>query len=231
MILLLGATMWHHIRTEEGGSAADRPVRLPLTRAPCAALRLQQQLILARSVRRSKLLQNRCVHSAKPRRGRLNQQLGSIRERKRAVEERVHAAAGFQARSGESGKESNKKKTRKKKKRPDGFGVAHPPRPRHTLALADVSGSLSRGLAWVRGSVGHTGALILPSASPKPSRHLTGARNKVEEVLLPHHWTLRASSHSLQNRFPGGGGGVRRACVRARAPQCSCPRSKAFFYI
>ena len=159
MILLLGATMWHHIRTEEGGSAADRPVRLPLTRAPCAALRLQQQLILARSVRRSKLLQNRCVHSAKPRRGRLNQQLGSIRERKRAVEERVHAAAGFQARSGESGKESNKKKTRKKKKTPRrlwcGASSASPPHARFGGCFWLSVPRFGVG-PWVRGSHGRS---------------------------------------------------------------------------
>lgn len=42
----------------------------------------------------------------------------------------MHAAVGFQTRSGESRKERNKKK-----KSPGGFGVEHPPRLRHTLAF------------------------------------------------------------------------------------------------
>lgn len=69
--------------------------------------------------------------------------------------------------------------------------------------------------------VGHMGAPICPSASATASRHLTEARNKVEEVLLPYNWTLRGSSHSLQNRFP------QRRRVRVRASS----RFKAFFCI
>lgn len=164
-----------------------------------------------RSSEGTKLLQNRRLQSANP-------QLDSARKRNRALVKRLHAAVGFQTRSGESRKERNKKS-------PGGFGVEHPPRLRRTLALADVSTFLSRSLA----SVGHMGAPICPSASPKASRHLTEARNKVEEVLLPYNWTLRGSSHSLQNRFPER---RRRVCVlRARARMCVSSHFKAFSYI
>lgn len=179
-----------------------------------------------RSSEGTKLLQNRRLQSANLRPQpppassfrELNQQLDSARKRNRALVKRLHAAVGFQTRSGESRKERNKKS-------PGGFGVEHPPRLRRTLALADVSTFLSRSLA----SVGHMGAPICPSASPKASRHLTEARNKVEEVLLPYNWTLRGSSHSLQNRFPER---RRRVCVlRARARMCVSSHFKAFSYI
>lgn len=139
----------------------------------------------------------------------LNQQLDSIRKRNEALVKRSHAAVGFQTRSGESRKERTKKS-------PGGFGVEHPPRLRHTLALADVSTFLSRSFA----SVGHMGAPICPSASPKASRHLTEARNKVGEVLLPSNWPLRGSSHSLQNRFPQR---RRSVCLPVRVRACACP--------
>lgn len=157
IIILLSATMWHHIRADEGVSA-PRSASLPSSWR-------EQQLIPARSgaARREpnstgtgRLRSTDARSAAQPRLFRFegfNQQLDSIREgRTRVLAVRSHAAAGFQARRGEG--EKKRRKEKKGERSPGGFGVEHPTRlTPHTTALADVF-YLSVPQFGVRGSHG-----------------------------------------------------------------------------
>lgn len=239
IIILLSATMWHHIRADEGVSAASaaqsapRPCSVhnrgrrshihPERKTPAAATVDPDQV--RRSLKGSKLPPEPLTSEREPAVGAARVFVWRARSAVRTPPggetglwwRRSHAAADFQTRSGES-------KRRREQKSRGGFGVEHPPRLRRTLALADVSTSLSCSFT----SVGHMGAPICPSASPKASRHLTEARNKVAEVLLPYNWTPRGSGHSLQNRFPER---RRSVCVRAGVPAClrASPRACVLF--
>lgn len=142
---------------------------------------------------------------------RLNQQLDSIGKRPGALLKPFTRSRAF---PGEAWSEQKGSTSRKPRRLCCGASSASPPHAR-TLALADVCASLSRRFA----SVGHTGAPMCPSASPKASRHLTEARNKVEKCCCLIIGRCADQVTPSRTGFQRGGG----ACACARARLCARP--------
>lgn len=231
-ILLLSATMWLHIRTDEGVSAASAPPSAPLpsycaqrraawlrggaaagahasTREEMRRLRLQQQLIPIRSdAAKTPSGTAEFLTAAFSRRASAH---SAIRLHQREIGARVkrfyfifflHAAVGFQARRAESGAARNERS-------PVGVGVEHPPRLRLRGPCLPVP---SRRLACV----GHVGAPVCPRASAEARRHLTGIKWKkcCCQIIGQRADRVTPSRTGFQR---GGGVYVRaRVCARAR---------------
>lgn len=148
IIILLSATMWHHIRTDEGVSAASaaqsaslpssvhnrgRRSRVhPERKTPAAATVDPDEV--RRSSKGTKLPQNRRLQSTNPRFQppassfrELNQQLDSIRKTNRAVVGAFTRSRGF---PDEERAEQKKKEIKKPRRVWSGASSASPPRAR-----------------------------------------------------------------------------------------------------